>query len=127
LNLQSSGFIFGDADLVKQLCVNLLTNATRHTPCGPAVELTLSSDAEWVKLIVCANGLGIPAAERTKVFGRFYRLDKTLGSPGTELGLSLVRAVADLHGGQVFLSDNRTGLVCTVSFPVAVGSSAFGA
>ncbi|RVQ09934.1 sensor histidine kinase, partial [Sinorhizobium meliloti] len=34
MNLQSSGFIFGDADLVKQLCVNLLTNATRHTPCG---------------------------------------------------------------------------------------------
>ncbi|AGG72023.1 sensor histidine kinase [Sinorhizobium meliloti] len=127
MNFQSSGFIFGDADLVKQLCVNLLTNATRHTPCGTAVELTLSSDAEWVKLIVSANGLGIPAAERTKVFGRFYRPDKTLGLPGTGLGLSLVRAVADLHGGQIFLSDNRTGLVCTVSFPVAVGSSAFGA
>jgi signal transduction histidine kinase len=127
LNCPSSGFIFGDADLVKQLCVNLLTNAFRHTPPGTAVEITLSSDAEWVKLIVSDNGPGIPAAERTKVFGRFYRLDKTRGSPGTGLGLSLVRAVADLHGGQILLSDNCPGLVCTVSFPVAVRSSAFGA
>lgn len=72
-----------------------------------------------VHLFVSDDGPGIPAGERMKVFDRFYRLDKSRNSPGTGLGLSLVKAVGELHGGTVTLSDNGPGLTCTVRFPAA--------
>ncbi|HCD82340.1 MAG TPA: two-component sensor histidine kinase, partial [Agrobacterium sp.] len=58
---------------------------------------------------------GIPEAERDKVFRRLYRLDKSRSTPGSGLGLSLVRAIADLHGVDITLADNQPGLVVSLS------------
>ena len=59
---------------------------------------------------VADNGPGIPEAEKPKVTERFYRGDASRGTPGVGLGLSLVAAVAKLHGGLLELTDNRPGL-----------------
>lgn len=119
LAFDGQGAIFGDADLIRQLCVNLLNNAFRHTPPGTAITMELRRVPGHVHLVVSDNGPGIPARERMKVFDRFYRLDKSRNSPGTGLGLSLVKAIGELHGGTVSLADNQPGLVCSVYFPSA--------
>ena len=109
----------GDRELLTQLFVNLVENAIRH--CPPGTEITLSiavADGEAVAT-VADSGPGIPAGERDKVFRRLYRLDKSRTTAGSGLGLSLVRAIADLHGGRVELSDNRPGLRSDVALPLS--------
>ena len=69
-----------------------------------------------VALRVADSGPGIPAAERERVLERFVRLDPQRSEPGNGLGLSLVRAVARLHGARLTLGDNRPGLVVTLAF-----------
>ncbi len=63
------------------------------------------------------NGPGVPAAEREKLFDRFYRLEHSRSAPGSGLGLALVAAVARLHGAEVRLHDAQPGLEARVSFP----------
>ena len=66
------------------------------------------------------DGPGIPASEREAVFQRFYRLDSSRSSTGSGLGLSLVAAVAGLHGIDVALEDNQPGLKAVLRWPAAV-------
>jgi signal transduction histidine kinase len=80
------------------------------------IAVKLAAEAGAPVLRVADNGPGIPAAEREKVFRRFYRLDASRTTPGSGLGLALVKAVADLHGATVELSDNRPGLRVVVRF-----------
>ena len=68
-------------------------------------------------ICVADTGPGIPEAERERVFRRFYRLETSRTTPGSGLGLALVKAVADLHGATVALADNNPGLRVTVRFP----------
>jgi signal transduction histidine kinase len=72
--------------------------------------------------MVADTGPGIPEAERDKVFNRLYRLEKSRTTPGTGLGLSLVKAIAELHGARVVLSDNAPGLAVTINFSVRHGN-----
>jgi signal transduction histidine kinase len=72
-------------------------------------------------LSVADNGPGIPAGERDKVLRRLYRLERSRTSPGHGLGLSLVSAIARLHGADLTLADNAPGLVVRLTFS---GSSA---
>ncbi|MFC3111052.1 sensor histidine kinase [Undibacterium arcticum] len=72
------------------------------------------------EIAVSDDGPGIPDEEKSKVFERFYRGDASRGTPGAGLGLSLVAAVAKLHGGVLKLTDNHPGLRATlVLFPSA--------
>jgi signal transduction histidine kinase len=67
-------------------------------------------------ITIADNGLGIPADKREQVFKRFTRLDNARSTPGNGLGLSLVKAVADLHGATVRLEDNYPGLKASLIF-----------
>ena len=67
--------------------------------------------------MVADDGPGIPEAERQRVFERFVRLDRSRSTPGSGLGLSLVAAVAELHGITPCLADNQPGLRVTLEFP----------
>jgi signal transduction histidine kinase len=67
-------------------------------------------------ICVADTGAGIPASEREKVFRRFFRLEASRTTPGSGLGLALVKAVADLHGASIELSDNLPGLRVTIRF-----------
>ncbi len=109
--------VSGDRDLMLQMLANLVENAIRHCPPGASIALSGRVDDGRVELSVADNGPGIPAEERDKVFRRLYRVEKSRTTPGSGLGLSLVKAVADLHGATVTLRDNAPGLVVAVSFP----------
>ncbi|WP_246020855.1 sensor histidine kinase [Paracoccus subflavus] len=115
----------GDQQLLTQMVANLVENALRHSPSGTRIEVALTRADGSVLLEVSDNGPGIPAEERDKVFRRFYRLEKSRTTPGNGLGLSMVRAIADLHGAAITLKDNSTGLRVLVRFPAGSTSVIF--
>jgi signal transduction histidine kinase len=106
----------GDRELLVQMFVNLLENALRHTPEHAQVSISLGTVRDAPVAVVADNGLGIPKMERSKVFRRFYRLDKSRLTPGSGLGLALVAAVAELHRIHVQLEDNKPGLRVVLRF-----------
>lgn len=111
----------GDRALLGQMVSNLIENALRHTPSGTEITVSLRGQEGAVVLQVADTGPGIPADERGKVLQRLYRLDRSRQTPGHGLGLSLVQAVAGLHGAQLSLHDNAPGLRVDVRFPTKVG------
>jgi signal transduction histidine kinase len=112
--------IFGDRELLLQMLANLIDNAIRHSPAGAPIRLEghPASGSAGAEIVVSDAGPGIPAAEREKVFQRLYRLEKSRTTPGSGLGLSLVKAIAELHGALITLSDNSPGLRVSVVFPL---------
>ena len=112
--------IQGDRELLTQLFANIIENAIRHCPPGTAIAMDCRVVGSEVVVRVTDTGPGIPEAEREKVFQRLYRLEKSRSRPGSGLGLSLVAAIADLHGAKIALGDNRPGLCVTITFPVSV-------
>ena len=107
----------GDAQLLTQLFANLVENALRHAGDSAHICMRLSRIGETVSAVVADDGPGVPADERIRVLGRFYRLDTSRSTPGSGLGLALVAAIADLHAARVTLSDNGPGLAVEVRFP----------
>ena len=111
-------------DFALQVLVrNLLGNALAHAPAGAAIAVQLSTAADG-RVVLCVDdaGPGIPADDRSRVFQRFVRLDRSMRTPGSGLGLSIVRAVADVHGAAVALLDSPLGgLRVRVVLPAAAG------
>jgi signal transduction histidine kinase len=107
----------GDRELLTQMLANLVENAVRHAPPGAAIRLEATARDGAAELVVADTGPGIPEPLREKVFQRFFRLDQSRTTPGTGLGLSLVAAVAGLHGIALRLEDNRPGLRVVMRFP----------
>jgi signal transduction histidine kinase len=101
----------GDRSLLMQMISNLLENAIEHTPRGTHITVELADQ----KLIVQDDGLGIPAADRDRVFDRFYRIDRSGSGRGTGLGLSLVRSICGLHGFGIRLVPTLSGARFEVS------------
>ncbi len=106
----------GDRALLGQMLSNLIENALRHTPPETVITVKLSSNEGRPMITVADNGPGIPADEREKALQRLYRLDRSRNTPGNGLGLSLVEAVANLHGAELQLQDNAPGLRVTLRF-----------
>ena len=108
----------GDQELLTQAAANLVENALRHTPPGTTIGVTLSGDAaNGASLTVEDDGPGVPADDLTRLTHRFYRGERSRTSPGNGLGLSLVAAVAELHGAPLHLENGRPGLRATLRFP----------
>ncbi|MGD9852043.1 MAG: sensor histidine kinase [Nitrospirales bacterium] len=107
----------GDNKLMTQMVVNLVENAIRHSPPETRIFLTLSQTVSEVTAVVADTGPGVPKTEREKIFQRFYRLQTSRTTAGSGLGLSLVSAIADLHGIAIMLTDNDPGLRVTLRFP----------
>lgn len=113
----------GDRHLLSQATANLLDNALKYTPAG-TVSLLAGRDGAVARIEVADSGPGIPADRREVVFDRFVRLEGSRSTPGNGLGLSLVRAVATLHGGTVRLEDNNPGLKAIFTLPAASAAGA---
>ena len=109
--------ISGDRELLTQMVSNLIDNSMHHCPPGVDISVGLAQEDGAAVLRIADTGPGVPPGEREKVFRRFYRLEASRTTPGSGLGLALVKAVADLHGASVELSDNRPGLCVTIRFP----------
>ena len=116
-HIEPGVYAYGDRDLLMQALANLIENALTHTPAGSQIEIALKTTPDAVMLSVADDGPGIPQAALGKVTQRFYRLEASRSAPGSGLGLSLVAAVAELHGIPLELSDNRPGLRATIRLP----------
>ena len=111
----------GDHELLTLLFANLVENAIGHSPAGVQIAVNAKRVADGIEAIVADTGQGIPAAFRTKVLQRFYRLEGSRTTLGSGLGLSLVNAVAVLHGASLDLRDNEPGLRCALHFRGQIG------
>lgn len=109
--------VVGSEFLLREALNNLLDNALKYTPSGGQVTLRVSQDAE-AQIQVEDSGPGIPEAHRERVFERFYRGSHT-DVEGSGLGLSIVREVAELHGGKVIVGvpESHGGTVVTMTLP----------
>jgi len=97
------GFI-GDGDRLSQVFTNLVDNALKHTPPGGTVKLNARDEGGWVEVSVADSGPGIPPEELSRIFERFYQLDKARkGGPGrgVGLGLAIAREIIQAHGGTI--------------------------
>lgn len=112
--------IYADHSALRTLMVNLLDNAVKYTPPGGKVTLTGEAEPTRYVIRVSDTGIGIPERHQPRVFQRFYRVDegRDRATGGTGLGLAVVKAVAERHGGQVSLrSTVGSGSTFTVSLP----------
>jgi signal transduction histidine kinase len=89
---------------MRQVFANLLDNAIKYTPEGGAVTIVVRAEAHQAIAVFRDTGIGIPSEEQDKIWTRLYRGDKSRSQRGLGLGLSLVRAVVQAHGGQVTVS-----------------------
>jgi len=114
--------IFADRELLFEALVNLIRNAVKFTPAGGSVLLRLTACAEGPRLQIIDSGPGVPEDERDAVMQRFYRGRRDRATPGSGLGLSIVAAVARLHGYRLSLSDADPGLTVTLDcWPLLIG------
>jgi heavy metal sensor kinase len=106
-----AGTLNADPDRLAQALRNLLRNAVEQTTDGGLVRLTGSAEGDWVTFAVEDDGPGIPAAQRERVFDRFHRTDsaRNRARGGVGLGLAIVRAVAEAHGGRVAAGESPEG------------------
>jgi two-component system OmpR family sensor kinase/two-component system sensor histidine kinase QseC len=123
LEAEPNILIHGDQESIRILVRNLVDNAVRYTPPGGAVQVRCRATPDGSVLEVIDTGPGIAAADRERVFDRFYRRAQGQES-GTGLGLAIVKAIAGRHGARVALGDTQggsrgTGLHVVVSFPPA--------
>jgi signal transduction histidine kinase len=116
--------ILGDRELLTQLAANLIDNAIRHTPSGSRIEVSSARTRNCWQLSVADDGPGVPLSDRSRIFERFHRIGSAQAKPGNGFGLSLVAAIAELHGGQVSAADNRPGLKIVFEIPLSSSSDA---
>ena len=110
--------VTADRTRLEQVAVNLLDNAVKYTPAGGRVEVRAVADGSTAKLIVRDTGQGIPADELSRIFDRLFRGDSSRTARGLGLGLSLVKAIVEAHGGTVVAaSEPGHGATFTVSLP----------
>jgi len=116
-------------ELVSQAVANLVDNAIKHSVVDdrpqtgdvasrPKVTISMDRVGDAVEIAVADRGPGVPPQDRERALQRFVRLEKSRSQPGSGLGLSLVAAVARLHGGSIRLEDNAPGLRAVLTLPL---------
>lgn len=111
----------GDAVRLRELVDQLLSNAVKYSPDGGTVQVRLERSGEQATLTVADAGIGVPEEDRPQLFQRFFRSSTATarGIPGTGLGLTLARAIAERHGGTISAQHGRPGTTMVVVFPLA--------
>jgi len=110
--------MFGDARMVQRMLSNLMDNAIKYTPPGGKVKISVSEKDALVLVSVQDTGCGISPGDLPRIFERFYRCDQSRSKPGIGLGLSLARAIARAHGGDITATSiPGQGSTFTVTLP----------
>ncbi|HWI55639.1 MAG TPA: HAMP domain-containing sensor histidine kinase, partial [Bacillota bacterium] len=113
-----------DRTRMRQVFANLLDNAIKYTPDGGKVNVAVRCEAGQAVVAFRDTGIGIPVEEQDKIWARLYRSDKSRSQRGLGLGLSLVKAVVQAHGGQVAVSSQpNQGAEFVVKLPSGEGKS----
>jgi signal transduction histidine kinase len=126
--------LVANRELVSQAVANLVDNAIKYSAAAgtapvspkavpPTIAISLARVGHVIEIAVADHGPGVAPAERARALQRFVRLEKSRSQPGAGLGLSLVAAVARMHGGSVRLEDNGPGLRAVLSLPSGIRSS----
>jgi len=110
--------VYGDKKMLRQMLVNLIENAICHCPAGTQITLVTGKTPQHGGFVqVVDTGPGIDESLREKVLEPFFRVDASRTSPGSGLGLTLVKAIVMRHAAELSLEDNEPGLRVTVTFP----------
>ena len=112
--------VWGDRDRLTDALVNLLDNAVKYTPEGGAIALEARAADDAVQIAVADTGIGIPPKELSRIFERFYRVDRARSRElgGTGLGLSIVKHIVEAHGGRISVeSELSKGTRFTIMLP----------
>lgn len=119
VNCEKNARVRGVSHALGLMVRNIIQNAVKFSPANSPVDITVRRADGHVVLSVSDAGPGIPEQYRQKVFDRFFRINKS-AKPGSGLGLAMVKWIADVHGAQIRLEDNRPqGLTFTVVFSPA--------
>ncbi|WP_395337393.1 HAMP domain-containing sensor histidine kinase [Novosphingobium sp. BL-8H] len=117
--------VHGDRRLLSQAVANLLDNALRHTPKGTVVELAAKVERgagrDELVLLVSDDGPGVAEEDRTRLFRRFARADRARSTEGHGLGLSMVQAIANAHGGAARILPAGSGCAVELRMPASPG------
>jgi signal transduction histidine kinase len=115
-----------DPDRLRQIVVNLLTNAARHTPVAGAITIGAAVDGDWVRVDLHNTGSSLDAAAAARVFDRFYRADsaRSRATGGSGLGLAIVKQLVEAQGGRVWAASDATGVTVGFSLPRAEAGDA---
>jgi len=107
----SDTVVHADPEALKQVLLNLLSNAEKYSPQTKEISVTIARDPAGVTLTVGDRGIGVPEKERERIFREFYRVDDSLASgvQGTGLGLSIARRIARDHGGDITCAPRHGG------------------
>jgi PAS domain S-box-containing protein len=111
----------GDAGRLRQVIENLVGNAIKYSPGGEPVDIVVRNREDAIELAVRDRGIGVPAADRARLFGRFARASnaRALGIGGTGFGLYLARTIVELHGGRIDVSSTEgSGSTFRVTLPL---------
>jgi signal transduction histidine kinase len=120
LSVEPNLIVRGSRELIGQALANLVDNALKYgvrEGMAATVELRGRRTDRMIEIVVADNGPGIASEDRARVLDRFVRLESARSRPGFGLGLSLVAAVAHLHGGSLHLEDNAPGLKAVLTLP----------
>jgi signal transduction histidine kinase len=117
-DISSNIRFWGDFELLTQMMANVVENAITHTPKGVNISVRLYCEDGAIVGVVSDDGFGVPSEEYERLFQRFYRLERSRSTPGNGLGLSLVKAVADLHSVELDVRGANPGLEVYMRFPV---------
>ncbi len=122
LEFHDLGCVHADVTLVRQLLANVLGNAVKYVEPGsqPRVRLTSRQRGDMLEVHVTDNGIGIPPAERDRVFDSFYRSQQTSAYPGTGLGLAISARAVERHGGRISARGGPDGRGTTIIFTLPV-------
>jgi heavy metal sensor kinase len=108
----------GDARMIQRMLANLLDNAIKYTRPGGRIDVTVCDGQDQIAVQVSDTGMGISEHDLQRIFGRFYRCDQSRSQAGTGLGLSLARAIARAHGGDISaVSTLGQGSTFTIKLP----------
>ena len=112
-------YVRGDEDRLGQVLINLIHNAVKFSPNGGVITLGACEDAGEIRIWVADPGIGVPEADRQRIFERFYKVDRARvrGRGGTGLGLSIARHVVESHGGRIW-ADSEEGKGSTFYFTI---------
>ena len=113
------GIVWADETKLKQVVVNLLTNAVKFTPDGGAVEVVARVHADEAEVTVRDTGVGIAPEDQGRIFEAFQRGDRRASTEGTGLGLTLSKRFVELHGGRLWV-ESRLGEGSTFGFAIPV-------
>ena len=104
--------VWADRDKIVQILINLIDNAIKFTPPQEEIKIAIAdSGGDWVTLSVIDTGPGIPGEEATKIFAKFYQIERPHNSKtkGTGLGLAISKALVEMHGGRIWVESGING------------------